>query len=113
MKKDHGAAFDDHNKTFDDDTIAKWTKMVEDWDTDLTKPNPYEEPQVCEYNKYSGRMTSFLYNPKALNLAEVRLELSKEEAEDAARGVEQGHETTPSKFLIQGLELEDQQYVVK
>lgn len=47
----------------------------------------------------------------ALNLAEVRLELANEEAADAARGVGRGHDTTPSKFLMQGLDLEDQQYV--
>lgn len=44
-------------------------------------------------------------------MVEVRLELAKEEAADAARGVERGHDITPSKFLLQGLDLEDQQYV--
>lgn len=46
-----------------------------------------------------------------LNLSEVRLELANEEAADATSGIERGHDTTPSKFLVQGLDLEDQQYV--
>jgi hypothetical protein len=52
MQKIHCKAFDDHNKTFDDSTIAKWTKMVTDWEADQTKANPFEEPETCEYDSY-------------------------------------------------------------
>lgn len=112
MRKDHSEAFDDHNRTLDKDTQAKWTKMVEDWEVDPNKPNPYEEPETCEYIESLDQVILFSCNLLALNLAEVRLELANEEAADAARGFDQGHNTTPSKFLVQGFELEDQQYVL-
>lgn len=53
-----------------------------------------------------------LMQSTATNIAEVRLELAKEESADAVYGVERGHDITPSKFLVQGLDLEDQQYVI-
>ena len=42
-------------------------------------------------------------------MADVRLELTREEAADANRGDESAHEITASLFLTQGLELEEQQ----
>lgn len=42
-------------------------------------------------------------------MADVRLELAREEAADANRGDESAHEITASLFLTQGLELEEQQ----
>jgi hypothetical protein len=29
--------------TFSPKTIAKWTKMVDDWQEDVSAPNPFEE----------------------------------------------------------------------
>lgn len=49
MRNDHRKAYEDHSKTFDDITISDWTKMVEDWEADQNKPNPYEVPETCEY----------------------------------------------------------------
>jgi hypothetical protein len=42
-------------------------------------------------------------------MADVRLELAKEEMEEANGGHIQLHETSPNIFLQIGLELEDQQ----
>lgn len=50
MQKTHQEAFDDHCKTFDDVTIGKWSMMVEAWEADPEKPNPFEEPDTCEYD---------------------------------------------------------------
>ena len=44
--------------------------------------------------------------------ADVRLELAKEEAAEAGRGIIRSHETSPSTFLVVGLELEEQQYAL-
>lgn len=112
MQKDHRKAFEDHHKTFDNATVAKWEKMIKDWEEDPQKPNPFEEPDTCKYEYYDGSCATVLMLSIALNTGEVRLELAKEDAADVARGVERGHDTTPSKFLMQGLDLEDQQYVV-
>ena len=108
MQKTHDLAFKDHNKTFNDATITKWMKMVEDWEADLQKPN---QPEACGSYLYNISITT-LMSSVALNVTEVWLELAKEEAADAAQGIERGHDLTPSKFLIQGLELEEQQCVL-
>lgn len=42
-------------------------------------------------------------------MADVRLELAREEAADTERGRDFPHEVTASRFLSQGLELEEQQ----
>jgi hypothetical protein len=42
-------------------------------------------------------------------MADVRLELAREEAADADHGNESAHEITASLFLARGLELEEQQ----
>jgi hypothetical protein len=45
MRKKHADAFKTFSSTFKAETIAKWSKMVEVWLNDRTKPNPYEEPE--------------------------------------------------------------------
>jgi hypothetical protein len=42
-------------------------------------------------------------------MADVRLELAREEAADADHGNKSAHEITASLFLMRGLELEEQQ----
>jgi hypothetical protein len=42
----------------------------------------------------------------------VRLQFATEEAEEAKKGGPALHEVTPSSFIVAGLELEDQQYVL-
>jgi hypothetical protein len=48
---------------------------------------------------------------KATTLQDVRLELAKEDADEAARGVLSPHKTTLTSFLTLGFDLEEQQYV--
>lgn len=43
--------------------------------------------------------------------AEIKLELAKEEQEDARRGVLSAHEISPSLFITQGFDLEECQCV--
>jgi hypothetical protein len=46
-------------------------------------------------------------------MSEVRLELANEEALDAVRGKESLHDVSAGKWLTMGLELEEQQCVMK
>ena len=44
MRKKHALAFEQFSSTFKDDTRMKWARMVDEWISNRTKPNPYEEP---------------------------------------------------------------------
>ena len=48
MRKKHRDAFNTFSATFKPKTIATWTKMVDEWISDRTKFNPYDEPQNSE-----------------------------------------------------------------
>ncbi|KAJ7576761.1 hypothetical protein C8J56DRAFT_1061475 [Mycena floridula] len=73
------------------DDVPGWMVMVKEWESDDTKPNPYEGKKSL------------------ITLQEVRLQLSTEDSLLAERGMPAVHETTPAKFLLIGLDLEDQQ----
>lgn len=45
-------------------------------------------------------------------LQEIRLELAKEDANEAAQGIYPPHKTSLTSFLTKGFDLEDQQYVL-
>ncbi|KAJ7788725.1 hypothetical protein B0H14DRAFT_2627987 [Mycena olivaceomarginata] len=77
------------------DRVPAWKKMVEEFEADGTKKNPYEI-------KISGMTES-----------EVRLKFATEEEEEAKNGVPALHEVTPSSFVTAGLELEGQQRRVR
>jgi hypothetical protein len=47
-----------------------------------------------------------------MTMANIRLELAKEELEEAKMGAELAHNISPNIFLQVGLELEEQQYVI-
>lgn len=49
MRDKHRTIFHQFSSTFRDDTVKKWAKMVEEWNDDHSKPNPYAEPKsgVC------------------------------------------------------------------
>ncbi|KAJ7511752.1 hypothetical protein B0H11DRAFT_1667218, partial [Mycena galericulata] len=81
--------------TFSEEQAAKvpeWRRMVDDFEADPKKPNPYAIKVVG-----------------GLNEAEVRLEFNKEEAKQAKEGVIPLHDVSPSAFMAAGLDLEEQQ----
>ncbi len=49
MKKKHQDAFESFSSSISPSTVAKWSKMVEEWQADRTKPNPYEELQSSKH----------------------------------------------------------------
>ncbi|KAK6972220.1 CxC2 domain-containing protein [Favolaschia claudopus] len=72
--------------------IQGWEKQVSDYERDPKKyKNPYE------------------IKTKALKEADVRLRLAEEEDASVRRGVLALHDVSPSAFIFEGLELEDQQ----
>ncbi|KAJ7851559.1 hypothetical protein B0H13DRAFT_2360051 [Mycena leptocephala] len=77
------------------DRVPAWKEMVEEFEKDPEKKNPYE------------------MKVRGLTEMEVRLQFATEEAEEAKKGVPALHEVTPSSFITAGLELEDEQRRVR
>ncbi|KAF7367916.1 CxC2 domain-containing protein [Mycena sanguinolenta] len=78
------------------DRVAGWRKMVEEYESDPTKTNPYA-PTATD------RLTE----------AQVLLAFEKEEAERVKQGVPGIHSVSPSSFIAAGLDIEDQQRRVR
>lgn len=49
MHQVHHQLFDEFTATFPVETVAGWEKMVTEWESDMTKSNPYEEPAIGKY----------------------------------------------------------------
>ncbi|TFK79078.1 hypothetical protein K466DRAFT_606418 [Polyporus arcularius HHB13444] len=88
-------AYEEYAAGIPAETVAQWEEMVRVWDQDPNQPDPYQEPTV------------------AVSLADVKLQLSNEEAVEAAQGKLPPHDTTPGVFLQVGLELEDKQRALR
>ena len=52
MRKKHAESFIQFSATFPDTTVHEWRKMVDDWKSDRSKPNPYEEPVNGKHGFY-------------------------------------------------------------
>ncbi|KAK7433784.1 hypothetical protein VKT23_020552 [Stygiomarasmius scandens] len=70
--------------------VPAWKKMVDDYESDVSEANPYMLPK-------SG-----------ITLQEVRLELAKEEEDEAKRGIPAICDMVPAEFIFIGLEIEAQ-----
>jgi hypothetical protein len=83
--------------------------MVDEWEADSTKPNPYEEPEDSKSSLefFPHDLIYILF--EATTMQTIRLELTKEEAAEAAAGKVSLHKVLLTKFLSTGFELEDQQ----
>lgn len=93
--------------TFPPTIIEEWTQMVEDWLQDHSMPDPYEEPEPCKCLRMLFiHVLTFLL---VTTLAAIRLEISKEEAEDVSKGVPLLHKVSPAQFLRKGFEIEERQ----
>jgi hypothetical protein len=45
MSKKHREIFEKFSGTFPPETVARWVRMVERWESDPKVPNPYNEPE--------------------------------------------------------------------
>ncbi|KAF4600288.1 hypothetical protein EYR38_004912 [Pleurotus pulmonarius] len=77
-------------------TVLEWRKVVQAWEADRSKPNPYMAETTCT----------------SLSQDAIRLRLADAEAAALAAGtLDQLHdEMTPSMYVASGLDLEHQQY---
>lgn len=86
--------------------------MVEDWERDKRGKCPYEETPSGIHPTWSRWATIHsLTLPLALTIHDVQLELAKEEMEASKSGRTSIHQTSASKFLLHGLNLEEKQSV--
>ncbi|KAJ7511254.1 hypothetical protein B0H11DRAFT_2215093 [Mycena galericulata] len=86
------ASFKEINKTIKADVRAEWQKQIDAFVVDHSQPNPY-----------------VLSTQDGPSEADIRLELRKEEAKEAAGGAAPLHGTSATAFLAAGLQLEDSQ----
>ena len=49
MSLKHLELLERFSSRFSESTLEKWRNMVEDWDKDPSKLNPYDEPEVGEW----------------------------------------------------------------
>jgi len=47
MQAKHEEIFEKFSARFDETLIEKWKKIVEAWEADPSKPNPYKEKITC------------------------------------------------------------------
>jgi len=66
MYKKQQATFQLLSATFLTATVKKWLKMVDDWEKDMMKPNPYEESNTSVF-------LSTLSSEHSLNLTKPQL----------------------------------------
>lgn len=104
----HRTAFDKFSATFSETTVKEFERRVAAWDADNTQPNPYEEPIAGMPLSCNRRICVFMLC-LGTTTADVKLELAREEAADAARGVVRAHDVSISAFLTQALDIEEQQ----
>ncbi|KAJ7138908.1 hypothetical protein C8R46DRAFT_1234147 [Mycena filopes] len=85
-------AFKEVNRTLSTDVRALWTKQIEEWLADSSKPNPYVlERKDCPTE------------------AEVRLDVRKDEDALTATGRAPLHGRSATAFLTAGIQIEDAQ----
>ena len=91
-------------------TIAEWREVVEAWESDRSKTNPYMSETTGSSHSLMGTR---LLTCRSLALSQdgIRLRLSETEATALASGalVMLHDEVTPSMYISMGLDLEHQQ----
>ncbi|KAL0945536.1 hypothetical protein HGRIS_001015 [Hohenbuehelia grisea] len=95
MTTKHRNVFAKFSATFAPTQVAAWGQRIREWEADSRKPNPYKEPETSE------------------TIHHVQLRLSQDEAAEAEHGQQPLHSKSPSKFLMEALELEEQQRNLK
>jgi hypothetical protein len=113
MRDKHTLIFQQFSSTFPPETVQTWEAMVLAWTNDKSKPNPYKEPAPCSSYRTLYRFYFTYISLLATTLQDVRLDLAKEEATEAARGRVSPHNATLTTFLTTALDLEEQQYALR
>jgi hypothetical protein len=105
-------AFTDGLREEHGDQLIEWERQVQEWETDNSRPCPYDLPEESE-SSISLYLLYLTMRFVEVTQAAVKKKLSEEEHEKAARGEGDLNtlEITASDFVIAGIDLEEQQYV--
>ncbi|KAJ8695381.1 hypothetical protein PTI98_007984 [Pleurotus ostreatus] len=94
--KRHKELFEEFSESVDNPELIKsWTEMIQDWEQDKSKPNPYVSASAHE-----GETS-------------VKLKLMEAEHQDIESGMTYGSEKSATGFLAMGLALEESQRRIK
>ena len=108
MKEKHTSENRKFDATLSTELRQKWLMMIQSWESDKSKPNPYMHTEKGIF--YCCIAIPRAYVPPASNLAEVRRKLA--EADEVALrrdGITPPLQVPGSVFIRSGLEIEDQQ----
>lgn len=83
--------------------------MRVEFDQDRRKPNPYEEPQTCEYSYYF-RCFSML-NLVVVTTESLKRQLDGDEKRELLQGRSPPHAISASTFICNAIQVEAEQYV--
>ncbi|KAJ6508194.1 hypothetical protein C8R45DRAFT_1207936 [Mycena sanguinolenta] len=90
--------------------LKEQTEALEEFSAQQADRVPEWRRQVLEFKQDKTKHNPFHIEVKGLTEAEVRLQFTKEEAEEAARGIPAVHDVSPSSFISAGLDLEEEQF---
>ena len=107
MNAKHTETFKNFSAKFPPETLAKWLKMVEQWETNPMAPNPYDEPERSKFSisNILTAVSSFV----ATTLQDTCLELTQTETVQIASGHAPRHKVTMMGFFSMGFDIEDYQ----
>ncbi|KAH8101661.1 hypothetical protein DFH11DRAFT_1523480 [Phellopilus nigrolimitatus] len=91
----HEEYFASLTKSVPNETTAEWEAMILAWDSDQTKPDPYEEPVI------------------EMTLNDVRLEFANEDAAESREALPAQHAITERAFISIGIDLEERQHAFR
>ena len=93
--------------------LQEWQLLVDRWQEDHdSKPNPYQDDWEGAFCwEHQLPVAHIVYLAKGGTLADLQRELAVQEAEELRLGIEVGNDVPPSDFVLQGIELEEAQYV--
>ncbi|KAK7033760.1 CxC2 domain-containing protein [Favolaschia claudopus] len=86
------ASFEEVDRTLKPELRQEWQEMIDAWNADRSNRNPYELDEGQNGDE-----------------ASIRLELAKQELEEAANGKATLHGSSITSFLVMGLQLENSQ----
>lgn len=56
MYTTHQQLFEEFTATFPPEVVAGWGQMITEWEGDMSKPNPYEEPAKGSFCLFCGHI---------------------------------------------------------
>jgi hypothetical protein len=117
----HAGAFEELCSSFDEAQVKVYMLEIERWqekarwhDESEIEPDPFREVDSGELrNRHDREDAQCTLQFSGSSLINIRAQLAKEERDADEAGLQPSlHEVTESGFLVQALEIEEQQYVL-